>query len=306
MAELRPWAGAAVAVLLALSGWGCRRDAEPPTAAPPRPAATAWTWVGRAPVWAYVDLGTLRRDERFVDAWDSAGPTEGDSPLGDALRTGETLVVAWPDALFSERLNVVSGATGLEGLPSSLEAAGFAPYVAGRGQVWTRAGASWAVAVPDERTLLTGTPEAVRAAMAGPCYECDRAPAGTVVVHAEVTDEHRRVARVALRSDSAASLLDGIGTIDATLRVGLGAELSVTFTGAEGRDLDALASMLDALVPALRDALSARTDTKFVAGLLARARLDRSSDRLEIYWELGRDEVEALLAILVEPSTGPP
>lgn len=298
-----PLAPALVALLATLAVGGCRggdRD-EPTTSVVEVPVAMpehAFAWVGDAPVWIRIDLAELRDDPRLERLWELAGPSGDDGALGASMARAETLVVAWRDPTFSERLNILTGDVDPAGVRTMVEERQFTGYVAGRGTVWTHAAHPWAVALPSDRVLLTGAPEAVRAATASPCASCRHEAAATVEARFDVTDMHRRIAAMMLDSDLLDRTLAATRRGEATLDLALGADLRVALHAVEGADLTIVGATLAELLEALRTSLGANPDTAFVGGLMQRARLDVRSDAVELSWELSRDEVDALIALL--------
>lgn len=166
-----------VAVLLALLvtaglGAGCRGDAPP--AAPPRPAtpppAEPWQgslapWVAAdATAWAYVDLDALRALEPLGDLL-----AAGDG-IGGAMFGARDVLVVWP-ALPDNRLHVIRTDVPLAPIEASLSTAEspagrpMQPGSVADRRIWRDAPTSQAVSVAAPNLLVTGSFDAVEAAV---------------------------------------------------------------------------------------------------------------------------------------------
>ncbi len=276
-------------------------ETEPVEVAAPLPPLPSdpWSYVGDAPAWIHVNVATLREDERAAALWERAGATDSGDPLNGAIASAEDLVIAWRDAGFSHRINVVTGPIGGEALRESTLSTDFTPYTAGRTQMWSRAGSPWAVSVPTDRVLITGTPEAVRAAVSSPCYDdCAQTLDATVTAHLKIMDLHRSLAGAVVDSRALVTALTSIDTIDATLNLSLGLDIHVDVDLLAAQDPAGVALLLTEALEALRETLSDDPAATFANGLLARVRTEVGDGRVNLYLELSRQEVDALAAVI--------
>jgi hypothetical protein len=298
-----------LAILLGAVAPGCRgcgratpADAVVDEAALRTP--TVWTWVGEAPAWVRVDVEALREDPRARAIWVAAGATASDAPLGEALGSAAEVVVAWRDAAFAERINVVSGYAGAAELGPALAADGFVDYAAGRARVWSHPGHAWAVSTPARGMLVTGVPEAVRAAVSSPCAACEPAAStsrGRPAVRAalRVTDEHRQLASLVLRTRGVDRALASIDSLSADLTLGLGADISVRLVALEGADLSFVGMLLEEVIAALGRVTSAYPDAALAGALLERTHVDLGEREAVLTLEISREELDAIVAVLV-------
>lgn len=303
--------GALIALLPLLAACdGCGRRApevDDTTAAEP---VTTWSLVGDAPAWVWIDLERLREDPRTRAVWEAAGPAIEPDAFG-ALDAATTLVLAWRDATFASRLNVVESASLAPLDTEDLAARGFMPYRAGANTVWSRGASSWAIAMPTTRHLLTGTPDAVRAAASDPCLSCgpparQRPPGTAVTASLRVTDDHRRVASFALSTGAVDRALAEIAHARVDVVLGLGADVLVRFTPVEGADLAFVNLLLTEVLAALRGVLDRTPDAVLAGALIDRAQIRADGDALELTIEISREELDALAGMLAAPASERP
>jgi hypothetical protein len=259
----------------------CTRD-EPP--APPAQQvpfpSDPWAYVGTSPAFVRVDLAALRDDARFAAIWDSAGD-RSENPLADLLSTADTWIVAWPEPTFSERLNVAVGVP--EGAIDRLvPLEDRITYSAGHGTVIGHPDREWVVAEPTPGVLLSGTAEAVRAAVASPCESCS-GPASGFSASLTLTEGHRRLASFAASDPTYATLLTSIAGADARATLALGLDVVVEVHAAEGANPDDVRALSElALVLARREAEALGAPRE----LLADVTVTSNHDGTQISWEI--------------------
>lgn len=256
-----------------------------------------WAYVGTAPVHIRVDLEALRADERLAAIWDAAGE-RSENPLADLLAEADTWIVAWPEPTFTERLNVAVGVPD-DALDRLVPVEGRTSYAAGHGTVIGHPEREWVVAQPAPGLLLTGTTEAVRAALASPCDTCS-GPGSGFLASFTLTEGHRRLAGLALSDPGYTALLDSIAGAEARAMLGLGLDVVIDVRAADGAnlvDVRALSSLAVSLLRREGASMGAP------AGLFANIAIVPGETGVQISWEIGSEwltQGSTLLATEVE------
>ncbi len=281
-----------------------------------------WGYVGDATAWLHVDLQALRADERTRAVWEGqrilgerapGGRAEG--PFDDTIAGASALIVAWPDAGFAQRLNVVIGDLDGAALAEQLRSGTLVPGVAFQPEsvagtaVWTAAEAPWAVALPETGVLLTGDADAIRSALLGTGAAATPPNPGRILTaDLSVRPAHRHVIHMIAARPEIQERLDEIERIRAEVVLGLGLDARIQLQAAPGADHGRLAVLVGLVLHAVladADALSGTVAT----ALREAARIETHETREEaviVTWQLDRGTVDAWSRLLLDDSTQPP
>lgn len=284
-----------VLVLAATMATGCRGSsdqAENTSVVEPGLPDDPWAYAS-GPAWVRVDLEALRDDERFAAIWDAAGDRSAD-PLADLVSNADAWIVSWPEPTFTERLNVAVGVDD-GALDSLVPTEGRIEYAAGRGTVIGHPDREWVYATPAPGLLLTGTPEAVRAAVGRPCIDCG-GPSSGFGAQLSVTEGHRRLAGVVLDEPALRVLVESVASVEAEAVLGLGVDVVIRIEGAEGTNLADVRALTEVGVDLARRELE---NAQRPSGLLDGIRIVPSETGVRLDWEIGSQWLTAFANAVV-------